>query len=166
LCFLGVLFIGIDTWIRLYARMVVILPKFNRTNEACQKKFEKIFKAYKDNKMANGISGNDCHERKFYDAMDEWWHQTGQMMKHVSITTTNNMDFHNTSSPKMDSLPDSTSTPSSTSKSEGKQKNSDRAIDIFEKMAEIGTSLMKDFERTNALLERIDSQFDCLINKL
>ena len=76
------------------------------------------------------------------------------------------MDFYNTSLPEMDSLPESTSIPSSTSKSKDKQKNSDRAIDIFEKMAEIGTSLMKDFERINALLERVDSQFDCLINKL
>ena len=37
--------------------------------------------------MANGISGNAHHESKVFDAMDEWWHQTGQVMKHVSATT-------------------------------------------------------------------------------
>jgi hypothetical protein len=165
MCFLDVLSIGIDTWIRLHARMVVILPKFNRTNEACRKKFEKIFKAYKGNKMANGISSNDRHESKFYDAVNKWWHQTGQVM-HVSTTIAGNMDFHNTSSLEMDGLPESTSIPSSTSKSKGKQNFYDRAINIYEKMAEIGTDLMKEFERTNALLKRVDSQFDCLINKL
>jgi hypothetical protein len=72
--------------------MVVILSKFNRTSEACWKKFKNIFKAYKDDKMANGISSNDCHKSKFYDAMDEWWHQTGQVMRHVSAATCH-MDF-------------------------------------------------------------------------
>jgi hypothetical protein len=33
-------------------------------------------------------------------------------------------------------------------------------------MAEIGIGLIKEFERTNALLERVDSQFDHLIDKL
>jgi hypothetical protein len=87
-------------------------------------------------------------------------------MRHVSATTTDNMDFYNTSSPEMDSLPESTSTPSSTSKSKGKQNFHDRVIDIFEIMAETGTGLMKEFERKNCLLERVGSQFDCLINKL
>jgi hypothetical protein len=85
---------------------------------------------------------------------------------HVSTTIAGNMDFHNTSSLEMDGLPESTSIPSSTSKSKGKQNFYDRAINIYEKMAEIGTDLMKEFERTNALLKRVDSQFDCLINKL
>jgi hypothetical protein len=86
-------------------------------------------------------------------------------MKHVSATTSH-MDFQNASSPEMDNLLESTSTPSSTSKSKSKQNFHDRAIDIFEKMAKPGIGLMKEFERTNALLERVDSQFDSLINKL
>jgi hypothetical protein len=57
----------------------------------------------------------------------------------------------------MDNLLESTSTPSSTSKSKGKQNFHNRAIDIFEKMAETSTSLIKEFERINALLEKVDS---------
>ena len=66
---------GIDTWTRLHARMVVMLPKFNRSSTAYKKKHENIFKAYKEDKMANEISRNVHHETKFFDAMDKWWHQ-------------------------------------------------------------------------------------------
>ena len=116
--------------------------------------------------MANNISGNDRHESKFYEAMDEWWHQAGQIKKHVSATTNDQADLDSNSSPNEDNLLKSSfmSTPPSTSK--GKQNFHDRAIDIFEKMAETSTSLMKNFERTNQLLERVDFQFDRLINKL
>ncbi len=116
--------------------------------------------------MANNISGNDRHESKFYEAMDEWWHQAGQIMKHVSATTTDQTDVDSNISPDEDDLSKSNlmSTPPSTSK--GKQNFHSRAIDIFEKMAETSTSLIKNFERTNQLLERVDYQFDRLINKL
>ena len=79
---------GIDTWTRLHARMVVMLPKFNQSTTTCRKKHENLFKAYKEDKMTNGISGNARHESKFFNIMDEWWHQTGQVMKHVLATTT------------------------------------------------------------------------------
>jgi hypothetical protein len=29
--------------------------------------------------------GNDCHECPFYDALDSWWHRSGNVMKHVNI---------------------------------------------------------------------------------
>ena len=90
---------GIDTWTRLHARMVVMLPKFNRSATACRKKHENLFKAYKEDKMANGISGNARHESKFFDAMDEWWHQTGQVMKDVSATTTSHEENQSNSTP-------------------------------------------------------------------
>lgn len=157
--------LGIDTWVRLHARMVVMHPKFTRTSQACRKKFEKIFKAYKEDKMANQISGNDRHESKFYEAMDEWWHQAGQIMKHVLATTNASEEFQG-STPEVDSSPSSPPIVSTSSKSKGKNHFHDRAIDIFEKMAETSTCLMKEFERTNALLERVDHQFDRLINKL
>ena len=71
---------GIYTWTRLHVRMVVMLPKFNQSATACRKKHENLFKAYNKDKMANGILGNAFHESKFFDAIDEWWHQTGQVM--------------------------------------------------------------------------------------
>jgi hypothetical protein len=38
-------------------------------------------KQYKDDKITNGILGNDCYECPFYDALDSWWHQSGNVMK-------------------------------------------------------------------------------------
>ena len=156
---------GIDTRTRLHARMVVMLPKFNRSATACRKKHENLFKAHKEDKMANGILGNARHESKFFDAMDEWWHQTGQVMKHVSATTASHEENQSNSTPdEVKSLTTTIPTPPSTSK--GKGNFQERAIGIFEKMAENNTNLMKCFERNNELFQNLDNQFDRLINKL
>jgi len=40
----------------------------------------------KDDKITNGISSNDCHECPFYDALNSWWHQSGNVMKHISAS--------------------------------------------------------------------------------
>lgn len=37
----------------------------------CRKKFKTIFDAYKENKMANSIYGNNRQNDKFYDSLDE-----------------------------------------------------------------------------------------------
>jgi hypothetical protein len=46
---------------------------FSKTPIVCKWKFNAISKQYKDDKITNGISSNDCHE-SFYDALDSWWH--------------------------------------------------------------------------------------------
>ena len=76
-----------------------MLPKFNRTAQACHKKFNQIFASYKKDKLANGISGNNRQESKFYDALDQWYHQAGQIFKHVSATANDSADFPTNSSP-------------------------------------------------------------------
>ena len=99
------------------------------------------------------------------DAMNEWWHQAGQIMKHVSATTASNGENQSNSTPdEMKSLITTIPTPPSTSK--GKENFQERAIGIFEKMAENSTNLIKCFERNNELLQNLDNQFDRLINKL
>jgi hypothetical protein len=55
--------------------------------DACRKKFEMVFKSYKEDKLANSISGNDRHKYKFYNSLDQWWHHAGFVMKRVSATT-------------------------------------------------------------------------------
>ena len=45
--------------------MVVVLPKFNRTVQACRKKFNQIFASYKEDKFANDILGNNRQENNF-----------------------------------------------------------------------------------------------------
>ncbi len=43
-----------------------------------------IFLMVKDDKITNGISSNDCDECPFYDTLNGWWHQSGDVMKHVN----------------------------------------------------------------------------------
>ena len=118
-----------------------MLPKFNRTAQACRKKFNQIFVSYKENKLANGISGNNRQESKFFDALDQWYHQAGQIFKHVSATTNDSANFPTNSSPEVDSAP--ISTPPSISKT--RNNFQERSIEIFEKMVETNIGLMKIF---------------------
>ena len=67
--------------------MIAASPGFSRTAEGCRKNFENIFKSYK---LANSISRNNKHECKFYDSLDQWWHQVGSVLKHVNATTMDN----------------------------------------------------------------------------
>ena len=51
--------------------MVAVNLGLNRTAEACKNKFKVLYKQYRLDKMANGVSGSDRHECKFYDAFDQ-----------------------------------------------------------------------------------------------
>jgi len=85
-------------------------------------------------------------------------------MKHVSATTTNSEQIQTDMALDMENAPSSTNISTPTSK--GKQNFHDIAIQIFEKMAKTSTCLMKNFEKANKLLKRVDYQFDHLINML
>jgi hypothetical protein len=63
---------GVDTWLKLHSRMIAIILGLNRTSEACKKKFNVLYKQYRLDKMANGISGSDRKECKYYEAFDQW----------------------------------------------------------------------------------------------
>jgi hypothetical protein len=149
--------------------MIVAIPGFSRTAEACRKKFETVFKQYKEDKLANSVSGNDRHECKFYDSIDHWWHQAGSVMKHVSTTTMDNITVggqENSANANDDVLqPVSTlqSEPSSASK---KNKFQDQALHYFGKMVDNGVAMLDHFARTNELLQKVDQQMDRLIEKL
>lgn len=81
-------FVGVDSWSNLHARMVASVQGFNRTPVACKRKFNSLYKQYKDDRIANNISNNDRHECKFYASLDNWWHFNGSAVKHVSINCT------------------------------------------------------------------------------
>jgi hypothetical protein len=51
---------------------------------ACNCKFFAISKQDKDDKIATQILSNHCHECSLYDALDGWWHQNENVMKHAS----------------------------------------------------------------------------------
>ena len=94
--------------------------KFKRLATACRTKHESHSKTYKENKMANGISGNVHHESKFFEAIDEWWHQAGQVMKHVSASIASNGENQSNSTPdEVETLITTIPTPPSISKGKG-----------------------------------------------
>jgi hypothetical protein len=82
----------VDVWLKLHAHMVATILRFTRTIETCKKKFNLLFKQYKTNKLVNGILGEERHERKFYEPIDQWWHQSSFIMKHVT-TFANDMEL-------------------------------------------------------------------------
>jgi hypothetical protein len=63
--------------------MVTTILGFITTTEAC-KKFNMLFKQYKIDKLANNILREENHECKFYESIEQWWHQTCTIMKHVT----------------------------------------------------------------------------------
>jgi hypothetical protein len=98
---------SVDVWVKLHARMLALIHGLNRSVEACKKKFNTLFKQYKVDKMANSVSGEGHHECKFYDSTDQWWHQTGTVMKHVSASANDNDHI----SPENNQLPEDSEVP-------------------------------------------------------
>jgi hypothetical protein len=63
--------------------MVTTILGFIRRTETC-KKFNMLFKKYKINKLTNDILREESHKCKFYESIDQMWHQTCTIMKHVT----------------------------------------------------------------------------------
>jgi hypothetical protein len=63
---------------------MLVLLDFSRIPIACKRK---LMQFTNNTKITNGILGNDHHECPFYDALDSWWHCSGNVMKHVSVST-------------------------------------------------------------------------------
>jgi hypothetical protein len=80
---------------KLYAGLLAFIHGLSKYIEVCKKKFNTLFKQYKVDKMANNVLGEGCHECKFNDSIDLWWHQTSTVMKHASPCANDN--DHNSS---------------------------------------------------------------------
>ena len=151
--------------------MLAIIPRFSRIAEGCRKKFENIFKSYKKDKLANSISGNNKHECKFYDSLDQWWHQAGSVLKHISATTDNaNVDAQNDEEEvgcdAFENLSHEGACQSKPSPPPKKKKFHDQALVYFGKMVDNGAAMLDHFAKTNKLLGKIDQQMEHLIDKL
>jgi hypothetical protein len=57
--------------------MVSSIPRFKKSVVACKRKFNTLYKQYKEDKIANNISGNDHHDCRFFESLDNWWHFNG-----------------------------------------------------------------------------------------
>ena len=80
-------------WLKLHSRLLCLCPNFKKTPKTCKSKFSEVFKAYKDDKQANSISGEAQHTCKFYDAMDTWYYHNGAVMKHIPESSSDNGDI-------------------------------------------------------------------------
>ena len=70
-------------WHKLHTRILCQLPNFKKSTVACKKKFNSLFKMYKEDKISNGISKESRHECKYFEELDTWWHQANFVIKHI-----------------------------------------------------------------------------------
>ena len=68
----------------LHTHLVAACPNFNRSSDACCKKWKSLYDNYKVDYTANGISSNQRSLRsKFYSLIDGYMHERANVMKHV-----------------------------------------------------------------------------------
>jgi hypothetical protein len=141
-----------------------------------QEKNNTLFKQYKVDKMANSVLGEGHHEYKCYDSIDQWWHQTSTMMKHVSASANDNDHI----SPENSQLseesevledhptvqePSSSLTTSLLISKSGKKLYQEQTYRIFTQIVENSSVMVNHFQKTNDLLEKIERQMDRIIDK-
>ena len=156
-------------WHKLHARLLAQIPLFKKSHGACKKKFNSLFKTYKDDRIANTISGESRHESKFYDEFDTWFSHTGSVKKHVIASATDTEVALEENEEPDTELEDSTEGSvqrSSISKTSGKRKFHDEALLLFGEMVETSKGLLQSFRGTGEVLKSLDKQMDRLIDKL
>jgi hypothetical protein len=135
-------FVGVDMWLKMHARLIAIIPGLNRSSEACQKKFNLLYKAYKLAKMAKHISASANNSASSLENVEEPEKlDLNEKDQSSDITTTSSLKT-------------------------GKKSFQEQTYGLFTKMVENSTVMAKNFEKTNALLENMSSQMDRLIEKL
>ncbi|XP_024382268.1 uncharacterized protein [Physcomitrium patens] len=77
---------GEDMWSKLQMRMVSLIPGFQRSGLACQRKFNALIKQHKKDILELKESGRERYNYRFYDILDRWWHTNGTVMKHVTAS--------------------------------------------------------------------------------
>jgi hypothetical protein len=64
---------GVNTWLKVQARMVATIRGFDHSWESCKKKYKVVYTEYKNDKRANESSGSDRHQEcKWFDQLDVW----------------------------------------------------------------------------------------------
>ena len=152
-------------WHKLHARLLAHVPTLKKSLVAIKKKFNILFKAYKEDKLANNVSGESRHECKYYDQFESWFSQTDSVQKHVSATA-NDSDLpveDSVDDMDLDDSLDNTKKKTSTTRASGKTKFHDEALAFFEEMVETSKGLLKSFNRSTDVLNK---QLDKLIDKL
>ena len=75
---------GVDNWGVLHTHLVAICPDFDRSSNACRKKWKKLYDAYKANYTTNATFGNERSAKcKWYSLIDGFMHDRANVYKYV-----------------------------------------------------------------------------------
>ncbi len=78
-----------DNWGVLHTHLVAHCPDFDRSSDACRKKWKKLYDDYKSNYTANGTSGSERSSKcKYYSIIDSYMHDRANVLKHVHGSAT------------------------------------------------------------------------------
>ena len=145
----------------------VCVQILKKTSKACTSKFSEVFKAYKDDKQANSISGEVQHTCKFYDAMDTWYHQNGAVMKHISASSTDNVDNGCGSGEiKKEESEDSSKICSYVRKVSGKIIYQEKALDLISQLVVNSQDMAKSMQVASGFMSNLDKHIEKPIEKL
>jgi hypothetical protein len=120
-------------WHKLHARLLSHIPTLKKSPLAIKKKFNSLFKAYKEDKLANNVSGESRHECKYYDQFESWFSQTGFVQEHVSASA-NDLDLpveDFVDDMDLDDSLDNTKKKTSTIRASRKRKFHDEVLALF-----------------------------------
>lgn len=154
-------------WLKLHSRLLCLQPNFKKTPKACKSKFNDVYKAYKDDKQANSISGESRHTCKFYDAMDSWYHQNGSVLKHVSASS-NDVPNDEGDAEEMKGESSEPTPPSATKqgKSTGKMKYQESALELMGQLVVNSKDMAQSMKEANGFMSNLDKHIEKLIDKL
>ena len=158
----------------LHTHLIAACPDFNRSSDACRKKWKKIYDDYKSDYTANGVSGNErASKSKYYSLVDSYMHDRANVLKHVhasAIDEDPNSVEHEVEAEQQDT----TTVPqpaASTSQEHGKKKTeklaTQQAIAIMAEQSVKLTTAVTDSEAAKLnLLQGMLATMNELVKKL
>ena len=88
-----------DNWGVLHTHLVAACPDFDRSSDACRKKWKKVYDDYKSDYNLNGTSGSQRSSKsKYYLIIDSYMHDRANVYKHVHGSATDENPNQNPSS--------------------------------------------------------------------
>ena len=78
-----------DKWGFLHNHLVANCPDFDRSSDACCKKWKKLYDDYKSDYIINGTCGSQRSSKcKYYSIIDSYMHDCANVLKHVYSSAT------------------------------------------------------------------------------
>lgn len=148
---------GINSWLKVQARMVAAIRGFNRSWESCKKKYKIIWTEYKNDKRANEISGSDRHQDcKWFEQLDVW-NSTRACVKNQIPASATEGESENEDK-EASNLQDQEVTP--------KQTKRRKIEDILEQVVSNSFNFLATFQESTALLKNMDRHMAAILEKL